>query len=651
MLSRKLSLQCVFMLLFSICYITCFAQPVNANLVKQWQQARLSKNYSADTANVKLLNQLSRQYLYNNADSALYFAKQALEMAEAQKNKSGQALSLLNISRSYYVAGDFISSLNAATKSIAISNQFSNLHSTGEVYQVIGLIYQAEAKNDDAISNLKKALEIFIKQNDHLGASKAYFNIGLCYDEMGQPGKSFPYLDKAIESANIAGDRSMILMAWNRLGEANSHLKNYKQALNYYQRVIDAKSSSNWELDFALSGMANAYYNLGDYNKAITNAHKSLALANKVNSAQDKIRALTILAKCYAAINDYKQAYNYQTLFKNTSDSLFNNEKSREINSLHLKQQRAENAKLINEIKIKEQSITFSQRLLFFRNLIAACVIIFVIAIVRSNRQKTALNKVLQKQNEDIAFQKAEIMQQRETLHHLNSTKDKLFSVISHDLRAPFSAILQTMESIRTGDLSAIEQKEILDSFYQQVGLVNIMVNNLLTWAGSQQSGIKTDRETVNVTATINEVLQVSKFLAKNKRISLVNIYDTDKWVVADLNHVKIIFHNLIGNAIKFTPHGGTIEVYYTADEEYVAVHVKDNGIGILPQKMEKLFKVTGKDISGAGTNNEAGAGIGLGLIKQFVDANNGKLEVNSIPGEGSEFIVYLEKSDITTGI
>ena len=317
---------------------------------------------------------------------------------------------------------------------------------------------------------------------------------------------------------------------------------------------------------------------------------------------------------------------------------------NKEVNSLHLKQQQADNARLINELKIKEQAIAFSKKLFWIRNFAAVIVLGFLIQIIRSNRQKTALNKVLQKQNADIALQKAEILQQRETLHQLNHTKDKLFSVISHDLRSPFAAILQTMDSINAGEISAAEQKEIMTSFYQQLSLVNLMVNNMLVWAGSQQTGIKTDPLRLNITETVNEIISISNFLAKNKRIKLIHNYTSDKYVLADLNHVKIIFQNLMGNAIKFTPHGGTIEVYYTADEDYQIIHVKDNGIGILPQKKEKLFKITGKDISGNGTNNEAGAGIGLGLIKQFVDANNGKLEVQSNPGEGSEFIVYLEK-------
>jgi len=323
----------------------------------------------------------------------------------------------------------------------------------------------------------------------------------------------------------------------------------------------------------------------------------------------------------------------------NKADSVIISQKNHEINELLLKQQRADNARLTSEV-------AFAKRLFWIRNVIALCVIAFIIVIVRNNKQKNALNKVLQKQNADIALQKAEISQQKETLHQLNHTKDQLFSIISHDLRAPFAAILQSMDGMKAGELSPDEQKEILNGFYQQVSLVTMMVNNLLTWAGNQQAGNKTDLEKLSVTGAIEEILSISNFLAKNKRINLV--HDTcqgEKQVMADLNHVKIIFGNLVGNAIKFTPHGGTIEVFYTEDTDYCAIHVKDNGIGILPQKMEKLFKITGKDISGFGTNNEAGAGIGLGLIKQFVDANNGRLEVKSKPGEGSEFIVYLEKA------
>lgn len=623
-----------------------FAQTENSALLNELQRAKSKQNYKADTGSVNLLNQLSYGYLYNNSDSSLAFAKQALELAHAQKFAVGEAVSWLNISRNYYVEGEYTLSLDASSKVMEISNKTNYKPGTGGAYQMIGLIYQAENKADVAIINLKKALDIFAEIKDSVNMSKAYFNIGLSYDEMGQHEKSFAWLSKAAEVAKSAGNNGLIAMALNREGEAYFHLKDYKKALFYYQQAIGSKFASNWELEFGLSGLAQTYYAMGDYNQAILNAKRSLDMGDKVNSKADQIRALSVLAESSAALGNFKQAYHYHKLYKNTSDSVFNSEKNKEVNNLHLKQQQADNVLLTNELKAKEQSISFNNRLFWIRNIATVIAVIFIVLIIRNNRQKTAINKVLKKQNADIASQKAEISQQKETLHQLNHTKDKLFSIISHDLRSPFAALLQTMDCIRSGDMSEGEQKEMMNSFYQQVGLVNLMVNNMLVWASDQQKGIKTHLITFNITATINEIISVSNFLAKNKRINLIHNYDGDKNVLADLNHVKIIFQNLIGNAIKFTPHGGTIEIYYSIDEDYQVIHVKDNGIGILPQKMEKLFKVTGKDISGAGTNNEGGTGIGLGLIKQFVDANNGKIGVKSMPGEGSEFAVYLEKAD-----
>ena len=171
------------------------------------------------------------------------------------------------------------------------------------------------------------------------------------------------------------------------------------------------------------------------------------------------------------------------------------------------------------------------------------------------------------------------------------------------------------------------------------------MVNNLLAWAHGQQEGIKCHPVVLDVTAVGEDIISVSDYLAKNKNIFLDHQHAGAQLVFADPDHVRIIMQNLVGNAIKFTRRGGVVQIYYTHDAEFVAIHVKDSGVGIKADKLNKLFKVTGKEISGYGTNNEAGAGLGLALIKQFTDANNGKLDVHSKYGEGSEFIVYLPRA------
>jgi signal transduction histidine kinase len=614
------------------------AQTAEKTLLNKWQNAKSQKNYRTDTSNVLLLNKLSERYLYNHADSALTFAKQALQLAQFQKYPIGQAMSLNNISKTYYVTGDYTSSLETSAKLISISHKINYQAGIAGAYQISGLVYSVQNRSDDAIINLTKALNIFLGLNDELKTSRVYFDIGICYDDLAKPDRAFSYFSKSLSIAQRIGDNDVIAMVHNRIGETYFQIKNYLTALVYYQRVIDSKLSNNWERDFAYSGMAQTYYRLGMFKAAILNAQKGLALSYKVNSAWDAVRALEILSESYAAVKDYKNAYNYTARLKKSNDSLFNTEKEREINHLHLKQQQDDNVRLEGSIKAKEQTIAFSKRLLFFRNLLAVCTAIFLIMIIANNRQKTGLNKVLQTQKEEISKQK-------EALDELNRTKDQLFSVISHDLRSPFAAILQSIDLMRSGDISPAEQGVVLEAFYQQITLVAIMVNNLLVWANSQQFGITSDLINLDMVSVVDEIISVSNFLAKNKAICLNHRHQGSQWVHADLNQVKIIIQNLIGNAIKFTPNHGTIEIFYSEDESYRLIHIKDTGMGIAPAKMDKLFKVAGKEISGYGTNNEAGAGIGLVLIKQFADANNGRLDVQSKPGEGSEFTVYLKKA------
>jgi signal transduction histidine kinase len=624
-----------------------FGQTTNGELLTKWQKVKSQKDYRSDTASVILLNHLSDKYLYNHADSALYFAKQALQLAEFQKYALGNAISLSSLAKAYYVLSDYTSSLDASLKLMHISNKINYSHGIAASYQNMGLIYLAQDKFNDAIANFKKALKIFTGLKDNIEIGKAYFDLGICYDETGQSEKAFYYLSRAIALAKQEKDNDLLSMVLNRTGETYFHLKNYQAALGYYGQVINSKVTDNWEQGFAYSGIAQTYYKLGVYDKAILNAQKSVVLAKKVKSGWDEVRALNILSESYAAIKDYKNAFIYQKQLKKSNDSLFTKEKEKEINYLHLKQQQGDNIRLQNDIKAKEQTIAFSKRLFIFRNVIAVCVIIFIVIIIRNTRRAQALNKTLQQQNNDIELQKQEISLQKEKLQESNHIKDQLFSVISHDLRSPFTAIMQTMDFIRSGDIDAEQREIILEDFYQQINLVALMLNNLLVWANSQQLGIKSNFITLNITGVVNEIISISNFLAKNKNIHLNHHSEEDRWAHADPDHVRIIIQNLIGNAIKFTPEGGTVEIYYSEDETYAAIHVKDTGIGISPEKMTKLFKVAGKEISGNGTNNEAGTGIGLILIKQFIDANNGKLHVTSKTGEGTQFSVYFRKAVI----
>jgi signal transduction histidine kinase len=645
MLVKKHVIKCFYCWLFLISVYAASAQVKTADLLKNLKTAQSKPHYRADTGSVSLLNQLAYQYLYENADSSLLYAKKALSLSQSQNSVPGQAHSWHSIGRAYYVLGDYDRTQDAASHLMAFSEMINDSAGIAGAYQIMGLVYMAQNKYNEAISGLNKSLDLFLSIDNKTQIGSTYFDIAICYDETGKPAKAFYFVSKALSLANTEKDTKLLSMVQNRAGEIYYHLKDYEKALAYYQKVAGGKNITRWEQDFAWSGIGQCYYGLGKYSQAIAAAQKGYGLSKQVNSASDALRALQVLSESYAAVKDYQNAYTYQVQFKKLNDSIFNSEKEKQINNLQLKQQQADNKRLESEIKSKESELSFRERLLFFRNIIAAATVIFVIFIIFSNRQKTVLNKVLKKQNEDISKQKEEISRQKEVLNQLNNTKNQLFSVISHDLRSPFAAMLQSIDAIRAGDISAKEQDVLLEDFYRQVNLVTAMVNNLLAWANSQQEGVKCNPVILDATPVVEDITSVSSFLAKNKDIFLDHQIDGEKLVFADADHVRIIIQNLVGNAIKFTRRGGLVQIYYTSDSEFIGIHVKDSGVGIKADKLNKLFRVTGKEISAYGTNNEAGSGLGLALIKQFTDANNGKLDVQSKLGEGSEFSVYLPRA------
>lgn len=645
LLINKVRVRYVFCLLLTVSFSVAFAQVKTGDLLKKLKQAQAKKNFPTDTGSVSLLNQLAHQYLYENADSSLLYAKKALSLSQSQNSVPGQAHSWHSIGRAYYVIGDYDRSQDAASHLVAFSEKINDTAGIAGAYQIMGLIYMAQNKYKEAIADLNKSLDLFLSINNKGQIGRTYFNIAICYDDSGKPAKAFYFVSKALSLANSVKDTELLSMVQNRAGEIYYHLKYYKKALAYYQKVAGGNDITKWEQDFAWSGIGQCYYGLGKYSQAIAAAQKGYSLSEQVNSASDALRALQVLCESYAAVKDYRNAYDYQVQFKKLNDSVFNSDKEKQVNYLQLKQQQADNKRLESEIKSNESELSFRERLLFFRNIIAGATVIFVIFIIFSNRQKTVLNKVLKKQNEDISQQKEEISRQKEVLNQLNNTKNQLFSVISHDLRSPFAAMLQSIDAIRAGDISAQEQDFLLEDFYRQVNLVTAMVNNLLAWANSQQEGVKCHPVVLDVTLVVENIVSVSSFLAKNKNIFLDHQNTGAALVFADPDHVRIIIQNLVGNAIKFTRRGGLVQIYYSADAKFIGIHVKDSGVGIKAEKLHKLFKVTGKEISAYGTNNEAGSGIGLALIKQFTDANNGKLDVQSKLGEGSEFSVYLPRA------
>jgi PAS domain S-box-containing protein len=230
-----------------------------------------------------------------------------------------------------------------------------------------------------------------------------------------------------------------------------------------------------------------------------------------------------------------------------------------------------------------------------------------------------------------------------EDLKRSNDAKDKLFSIISHDLRSPFNSILGFLNILTEehNTISEVEKKSFILDLKKTSENTFELLENLLTWSQTQTGGIKVNPIYFDLSAIVDVQFDVFKNAAASKNINLTNHITNETNVYADRDMVKTIFLNLINNAIKFTRPGGNINVNAAVKNNDVEISVEDNGVGIEEPVLLNMFKLD-KSHSTLGTLKEKGTGLGLLICKEFAELNNGKIWAESEAGKGSVFIFTL---------
>jgi signal transduction histidine kinase/ligand-binding sensor domain-containing protein len=254
----------------------------------------------------------------------------------------------------------------------------------------------------------------------------------------------------------------------------------------------------------------------------------------------------------------------------------------------------------------------------------------------KNRYQLTKINELQAKWLDDLA-------ESERYLKEVNSSKDKFFSIISHDLKSPFNALLTYSESVveNIDHISQEELREFTIKVSRYSRNVYSLVENLLDWSRIQTGRMEYSPKEMGLLAAVREALMVQEASASKKRINLVNLMTAEITVFADKNMVSAILNNLVSNGIKFTWPGGKIEVSARRDGGFATVTISDNGIGMEESEVSKLFKIDSHFFKN-GTTGEKGTGLGLILSRELIEKNGGFISVESKPGHGSSFSFTL---------
>ncbi len=250
--------------------------------------------------------------------------------------------------------------------------------------------------------------------------------------------------------------------------------------------------------------------------------------------------------------------------------------------------------------------------------------------------------KVTRELEEKVKQRTSELQQQKDKLEQLNLIKDKLFSVISHDLRSPLTTLEGSLKAIQMKLLSAEEEQRVFGHLEKNLQNTKMLLDNLLHWAMVQMEQVTIPEEEIDLYQLSTHTLDFNQELEK-KNIRLQNHIPSGEVVFANQQMVQVILKNLVSNAIKFTPEGGEVHISSHSESDQVSITVEDTGVGMDDQEREKLFKLD-THFSTLGTDDERGNGLGLLLCREFVEKNGGRIWVESQKWKGSRFTFTLRK-------
>lgn len=608
-----------------------------------------------DTLKIDALTNIATKYFYIQPDSTLFFAEQAELLAQKIKDKPRELFAINRQGGAYWIKGNYVKALEKMKfgyeEALKINHNALAARNLGN----IGLVYFGVGSYSLAIDFYQKSIPIFLEENNQERIAITYNNIADAYLHLEQIDSAQTYIEKALpisEQKHLPSHplllRNLGVVYFKRGDLANAELF-LRKALSFNELQTD---KINLAATYRyLSKIALAKKNVS---LAKTYIQKAVAFAESVRIKEQMYEAYKIYADIFEAENNDNQALRYRNLFIIYQDSAKSQTAHNHLQIFEYEKKQGEVAKLTAKAA-QHQAQLDRQRFIILVALIVILFVTFLLWLTFKSRQKIQqfnkdLNKAnkeinLQKtailsQNEELAQQNEFIKQQSEKLADLNFLKDRLFSIISHDLRSPLGSLKTMISLFEDGDLSEEEFREMSPMLEKDLDYTLNLLNNLLQWAKSQMEGVKTSPEVFAINELAEAQVGLLERLAENKGIKLENQLLTQMQVFADKNMIDLVMRNLVANAIKFCNEGDKISIIGERVGDFVHIKVEDTGIGIAAENLPKLFNK--ETFTTRGTTGEKGTGLGLILCKEFVERNHGDIWVESEVGKGSTFIFTI---------
>ncbi len=580
----------------------------------------LYKNHKKeDTTRLKLLNGLATNL--PDQDSVYKYSNELLVLSKKLNSSYYESFAYLHLGVSYRFRGELQRSLENLIASAKIAETKGYLDLLGSAYSEISTNYSSNNDFNNSHRYSNKAIAIFRENGKKERLAITLMNVGYEYYTINEMDTALMYYDEAepifeelgfdLGTAYTIGNRALILRKKGLLSEAK---KDLFQAIEMLQPYGDLFGLSDFYIQ-----LGNVFSDEGDIEEAINYSFNALDIAMSEDLKEQIKDASLLLSQLFAKQEQYKKALEYQTQYLAYKDSIQDSETTKQLADLRTEYevgQKQVELDLANQQKSNRQNLAIALGAILFLS-----TVFFVYVYIGSQRRKRLYKK----------------------LQELDATKDKFFSIISHDLRGPINAF-NGISSIIKGYLKKKaydELEEMTDLIDKSAHSLSALLDNLLNWSVQQQGQVPYNPEPLHMSEVIDTTIEVFDSIAIAKEVTIINDVVDEVYCRGDKNTVLTIFRNLVGNAFKYTESGGTITISSKQVDDVVQITVKDTGVGMTKEMVNNLFELHAKK-STYGTKGEKGLGLGLQLVQEFVALNNGSVFVESEEGVGTQFTVSL---------
>lgn len=596
----------------------------------------LNNNKHSDSAQLVLIAEIA--FHSNSPDQIIEYGTKALTISKALNKEIKIAQSHVHLGDGHRLKGNLTLAISNYLKAAELYNSVGELIGVSTVYSNLGNVYLTEGNYENSRRYFKKAIDIFRREKDTLKLASTLMNAGELYRSSGEfdlarrafkeSGEIFNKIDYSLGTAYNLGNIGLV---YAEQGKHDLAEENMNKAIAILERFGDRYPIAVYQ-----TSLADIYVKRGEYNRALACAENSLKIGME-EGLKEQIRDASLkLSELYKVVGNSDRAYTHLKQYVIYRDSINNEETIRKMADLRTEY---EVAKKQTEVDLLTNQASLNRIVSWSAVFIIALLLVLTLALLKIYRIKDRAVRIVRKRRRVIAAQ-------RNQLDQVNKTKDRFFSIISHDIRGPisnFQGISRLINAMAEGkDINGLKQLgSMMETSAKEV---SVLLDNLLEWALSQEGKIPYHPERFDLNELCQSNLNIMKNLAESKKIKLIAEKGKEFLIDADKNSVSTIIRNLLSNAIKFTPESGQVHVDVRQVEDEGVITVSDTGIGIPKEKIEDLFSFKGLRSRG-GTKGEKGIGLGLSLVYEFVELNHGKIEVESEEGIGTTFKVYLPMS------